>query len=75
MTMTNPGAAKVVFPASGYRGPSDGRLYAIGNYGLHWSATPSAAEFAYNLDYHDYTNHPANSFGRANGYSVRCIME
>ena len=33
--------ATIFFPASGFRGYSDGSLYYVGNYGYYWSAVPN----------------------------------
>ena len=72
----NPGGAKVTYPASGYRNPSNGNLVSTGTTGHYWEAEPSGADRAYNLYYEGNSNyHPANIFARTNGYAVRCIME
>ena len=76
-SLPNPGAAKVVFPASGYRISIYGGLIATGMYGDYWAATPgNGGNVAYMLDYNGlYNYHSYNMSTRANGYSVRCIME
>ncbi len=74
-SLPNPGAAKVVFPAAGYRDANSGSLSAPGFYAHHWSATPATPSSAYDLDYNGWNNfHSWNMFDRTCGYSVRCIM-
>ncbi len=75
-SLTNPGAAKVLFPAAGYRNGYDGVLFETGYYAHHWESTQASGGSAYDMDYNSTTNYYANNmFGRGNGFSVRCIME
>ena len=63
------------YPASGYRGSSDGALGYVGRSGRYWSVTPDSnrAYYLY-FDYYGDVN-PADNNGRAYGFSVRCLQE
>ena len=66
------------YPASGYRDIDDGSLNGVGYYGYYWSASPSSNNSfsAYSLYFNGsgYVS-PADGYGRARGYSVRCLQE
>ena len=68
-------ASTIWYPASGYRYDGEGSLDNVGYYGYYWSASPNDYG-AYELDF-DYldTVLPSGCYGRANGYSVRCLQE
>ena len=66
------------YPAVGYRSYDSGSLNYVGEYGYCWSASPYPSDtyHAYNLNFYYSGNvYPANSNGRGNGYSVRCVRE
>jgi hypothetical protein len=63
----------VIFPASGYRNSSDGKLGSVGSTGYHWSSSPESVSNSFRLGFnssgvtvvasaHDY------------GFSVRCVQ-
>ena len=67
--------SKTWYPASGYRGGSDGSLNYVGYGGNGWSASPysysACSLFFTNLGY----VYPSDSDCRAYGFSVRCQKE
>jgi hypothetical protein len=67
-------ASTIWYPASGYRGSSDGSLCIVGIIGWYWSASPNNYK-AYNLDLSsgDYV-YPSYCNFRAFGQSVRCLQ-
>ena len=75
-SLPNPGPAKVVFPAGGYRISASGGLIAVGYYANYWASTPgNGSGVAYELDYNSTSNyHSYNMSTRANGFSVRCVQ-
>ncbi|MBE6250521.1 MAG: hypothetical protein E7111_02580 [Bacteroidales bacterium] len=63
------------YPASGCRSSSEGRLNSVGIYGSYWSASPLSNK-AYRLNFNEHRSvNPSNYYNRANGQSVRCILE
>ena len=72
--LPNPGAARVAFPAGGYRG-ADGSLGSVGYYAHIWTATPDGSTTARELFWNDWTNyHSYYPAPRTNGFSVRCVL-
>jgi uncharacterized protein (TIGR02145 family) len=69
-------ASTIWYPASGYRGSSDGALYNVGRNGYCWSVTPDNIFSACNLSF-NYNGYvfPALFDNRAQGQSVRCLQE
>ena len=68
-------AAKVFFPAAGYRYYYDGDTSRRGGRGYYWSSTPSRSyDDAYGLSFYSGGAHMNNDY-RANGYSVRCVQD
>lgn len=68
------------YPASGYRGHSNGELFGVGQYGRYWSKSPWVTTDKYNksveileFSYTGYVNQWADCHFRACGFSVRCI--
>ena len=70
------GSASIIwYPASGFRGLSDGSLADVGYGGGYWSVTPSSY-FAYGLYfYYNGLVYPSSNSYRADGQSVRCLQE
>ncbi|MDO5976708.1 FISUMP domain-containing protein [Flavivirga jejuensis] len=66
-------ASPLKLPVAGYRRSSSGSLYNVGSYGLYWSSTVSGtnASTLYFLSSDAYMN----SYGRAYGFSVRCLKD
>lgn len=65
----------LVLPAAGHRNPSSGASSDQGIYGYYWSASvPSGDTNAGNVNFNSATLR-ANAYGRADGYSVRCVQE
>ena len=68
---------KVFFPAAGEReggyGGSAGEAMRRGRRGYYWSSRPSD-EFAYYLCLDDSAIFTYDTFGRSNGFSVRCLQ-
>ena len=69
-TVTSPNGNSIFLVASGYRGRTSGDLNYVGSYGSYWSAAPSSADSAYNLNFYSGYVDPLNSDYRANGFSV-----
>ena len=68
-------ASTIWYPASGYRGGSDGSLSSVGYYGYYWSASPYSY-FAYDLYFVSYgLVSPSDNYSRARGHAVRCVKE
>ena len=68
-------ASTIWYPASGYRGYSDGSLGTVGYYGYYWSASPRNY-YAYYLRFNGSGHvYPSGSNFRAFGQSVRCLQE
>ena len=64
------------FPASGYRADSDGSMHDVGSYGDYWSASPNLENNGYGLNFgSSYVQQSRNWYGRADGFSVRCVQE
>ena len=71
------GAAQTIwYPASGYLSYGGGNLDDVGQYGLYWSASPSADRaVTFTFNNRDYV-YPAMSYRyRALAHSVRCVQE
>ena len=68
---------KVFFPAAGEReggyGGSAGEAMRRGRRGYYWSSRPSDV-FAYYLCLDDSSIFTYDTYGRSNGYSVRCVQ-
>ena len=64
------------YPASGCRHDQDGGLITVGIDGSYWSASPRSND-AYRLYFFDSGGvlPPSDGYGRAYGYSVRCLQE
>ena len=62
------------YPASGCRYVTDGGLRGVGSNGYCWSASPYYNDAYYMNFYYVHVN-PSNYYGRAIGYSVRCLQE
>lgn len=69
------GLPQVFFPAAGCRYySSGGKADRRGNYGRYWSSSPDGGG-AYHLNFYDGDAYMFSySFGRADGYSVRCVQ-
>ena len=67
--------SRVFFPAAGYR-ISNGNTEYRGCIGRYWSSTPYSSFYDYAY-YLNFTNIEVtmNSYGRAYGFSVRCVKE
>jgi hypothetical protein len=66
----------IMFPASGYRDMSSGRLVNIGTYGEYWSGSSAGStEYAYRLVFYGYQLAPGNSNYRTYGHPVRCVLD
>ena len=70
------GSASIIwYPASGFRGLSDGSLADVGYGGGYWSVTPSS-DYAYFLYFSDRGDvGPSSACTRGVGLSVRCLQE
>ena len=66
--------ATINFPASGYRGSSDGSLYNVG-YGYYWSAVPYYSNFGCYMFFYSSYVIPLFDNIRSHGYSVRPVSE
>ena len=64
---------QVFFPAAGFRNYGDGKAYSRGNDGYYWSSRPYST-WANSLRFHSGLVN-MNDYGRASGYSVRCVQE
>lgn len=60
-------------PMAGSRNQSDGLLYSVGSNSLYWSSTVSGSD-ARGLFFVSGTAY-MGSYGRADGYSVRCLKD
>ena len=67
-------SANVFFPASGYRGGTNGTLNNVGSYGCYWTATPYSTGSGRPLRFLS-DNIYWSSDGRASGYAVRAVAE
>ena len=67
-------AAQVFFPAAGYRHYYYGNAYSRGDYGDYWSSRPGDNN-AYSLLFYNGYAYMNDSYGRAYGYSVRCVRD
>lgn len=65
-------APQVFFPAAGGRGYGDGDAYNRGYHGNYWSSRPSGTNASFLYFYSGYVS--MSGFGRAVGYSVRCVQ-
>ena len=59
-------------PLSGYF--YDGSAYDQGNYGVFWSSTRYGGSSMYSLYVYSFGVLPSLSYGRGDGYSVRCLL-
>ena len=64
-------ASPLKLPVAGYRDASNGSLLDVGSGGYYWSSTVDGAGSRYLL--FNSSNADMSSFGRAYGYSVRCL--
>ena len=67
-------APQVFFPAAGRRNDYDGHATTRGIYGYYWSLSTYGGDGAYNLEFSSSRVYLTN-YGRAYGYSVRCVQE
>ena len=67
--------ATVYFPASGYRGSSNGSLNSMGSNGYYWSAVPSSTNSGCSPYFYSGFVGPQGSGYRSNGMSVRPVAE
>lgn len=64
------------FPASGYLGPKDGRLYLDGDLGYYWTATPSTQkENSTSFVFNKIKLYISIPNIRENAYPVRCVVD
>jgi uncharacterized protein (TIGR02145 family) len=70
---------RVFLPAAGYRSYGNGKLFSIGAHGLYWSSTYYNTTDASSLSFtsSDVSDVSAgnSSYGKAGGFSVRCVAE
>jgi len=73
---TNAGAynSALKLPSAGYRRYSDATLDSQGSYGYYWSSSPSGT-YASSLYFYSGGVNPAYNYGRALGFSVRCVKD
>ena len=71
------GGTTYFYPASGYRVGSSGSLCYVGSGGFYWSSSPDATSPTYggNMTFYQGSVYPANDYGRAYGFGVRCAQE
>ncbi len=63
------------YPAAGYRNRNSGNFNSVGSVGYYWSATVNG-RYACGLTFRSSSVGPSNgSYGRAYGFSVRCVQE
>jgi uncharacterized protein (TIGR02145 family) len=60
-------------PFAGYRYYSSAGVDYQGTYGFYWSSSRSNANIAYNLLFDSSALNPQDYYGRALGFSVRCL--
>ena len=68
-------ATGVFFPASGYRGYSDGLLGGVGSSGSVWLSSTGNLNNTHSLGFSSNVANPQNYDKRASGYSVRPVQE
>ena len=61
------------FPASGYRGYSDGKLYYSGTNGYGWTSAPYNSGSAWGLSFYSGNAYMGYN-GRGGGFPVRCVQ-
>jgi len=66
-------ASPLKLPMAGIRNYSNGSLVVVGSYGCYWSSTVDGTNSRYLRFYSSGAE--MLSYGRANGYSVRCIKD
>jgi hypothetical protein len=64
-----------LFPASGYRGNTDGGQFFIGGNGYYWSSSAFGGSYAYILYFSSGYVYPYSNGNRTNGFSVRCVRD
>ena len=63
------------YPASGFRGYSDGELFYVGESGFYWALTPYG-DYGCCLNFDSYAYvYPSDLDNRAGGHAVRCQKE
>jgi len=67
--------ATIFFPASGFRGDSDGSLVSVGNNGCYWSAVPSNSNSGCGLYFLWCYVSPQSYYGRSVGFAARPVSE
>ena len=67
--------ATIFFPASGFRGNSDGSLGGVGNYGYYWSAVPSDTGNGCSLSFGWSSVIPQGGSDRSVGFAARPVSE
>ena len=73
-----PDSDGIFFPSSGFRNRSSGDLTNVSSSGYYWSSASYASygqTYAYNLYFSSGRVYPVSSNNRANGFSVRPILE
>jgi hypothetical protein len=66
-------ATGMKFPASGYRHPSGGPLYHVGQNGMYWSSSAFSDDSGYCLSFNIAVNVGTDNL-RNRGFSVRCVL-
>ena len=67
--------ATIFFPASGFRGYSDGSLSNVGNVGYYWSAVPGSTNIGCSLGFSWGSVNPQNNNYRSYGFAARPVSE
>ena len=67
--------ATIFFPASGFRGSSDGSLSNVGYVGYCWSAVPNYASLGCSLYFNWGYVSPRDYDGRSDGFAARPVSE
>ena len=67
--------ATIFFPASGFRGGSDGSLVNVGNYGCYWSAVPNGTYGGCSLLFIWSGVYPQDYNNRSYGFAARPVSE
>ena len=68
----------VFFPAAWFRSYTSGSVISVDSRGLYWSAVPHDADYGYSLHFNSSSVspvYPVTNCSRANGFSVRPVLE